>query len=117
MRVLGWMENIEDEWPALKYLGFGCYYAWIFLCYSGDVLFSEAGLINGVSAQTVMYLLSTTALAVTLLTAAVFHKHVAKLVARARVVVGGPSWRLWQRAWLRGRSRLPRTRRSGRAAR
>lgn len=88
LRVLGWMENIEDEWPALKYLGFGCYYAWIFLCYSGDVLFSEAGLINGVSAQTVMYLLSTTALAVTLLTAAVFHKHVAKLVARARVVVG-----------------------------
>ena len=88
LRVLGWMENIEDEWPALKYLGFGCYYAWIFLCYSGDVLFSEAGLINGVSAQTVMYLLSTTALAVMLLTAAVFHKHVAKLVARARVVVG-----------------------------
>ena len=24
LRVLGWMENIEDEWPALKYLGFGC---------------------------------------------------------------------------------------------
>lgn len=82
-----WMENIEAEWPALKYLGFGCYYAWIFLCYSSDVVFDGGSSVGGVPAQTVMYLLSTTALAVTLLIAAVFHKRAVKLVANARFVI------------------------------
>ena len=81
-----WLENIEAEWPAFKYLGFGCYYAWIFLCYSSDVLFSYPAGINGMSSQTVMYLLSTTALALTLLAAALLHKRAAKLVASVKFV-------------------------------
>lgn len=82
-----WLENIEEEWPAFKYLGFGCYYAWIFLCYSSNVLFSQPGDVGGVSAQTIMYLLSTTALAFTLLIAAIAHKQVAKVVANMKFVV------------------------------
>lgn len=81
-----WFENIEAEWLAFKYLGFGCYYAWIFLCYSSDVLFSYPAGINGMSSQTVMYLLSTTALALTLLAAALLHKRAAKLVASVKFV-------------------------------
>lgn len=81
-----WLENIEAEWPAFNYLGFGCYYAWIFLCYSSDVLFSYPAGINGMSPQTVMYLLSTTALALTLLAAALLHKRAAKLVASVKFV-------------------------------
>lgn len=81
-----WLENIEAEWPAFKYLGFGCYYAWIFLCYSSDVLFNYPAGINGMSSQTVMYLLSTTALALTLLAAALLHKRAAKLVASVKFV-------------------------------
>ena len=82
-----WLANIEEEWPAFKYLGFGCYYAWIFLCYSSNVLFSTPSSIGGASAQTVMYLLSTSALAVTLLLSAIAHEQVAKLVANMKFVV------------------------------
>ena len=82
-----WLANIEEEWPAFKYLGFGCYYAWIFLCYSSNVLFSTSSSIDGVSAQTVMYLLSTSALAVTLLLSAIAHKQMVKLVANMKFVV------------------------------
>lgn len=32
-------EDLDEQWPSLKFLGFGAYYAWIFLCYNSDVLF------------------------------------------------------------------------------
>lgn len=82
-----WLVNIEEEWPAFKYLGFGCYYAWIFLCYNSSVLFSQPSSIGFASAQTVMYLLSTTALALTLLLSAFAHKQVAKVVSSMKLVV------------------------------
>ncbi len=81
-----WLDNIEAEWPAFKYLGFGCYYAWIFLCYNSNVLFSQPSSIGDVSARTIMYLLSTTSLAVTLLLAAIAHRQVAKVVANVKFV-------------------------------
>ena len=33
------LEDLDEQWPSMKFLGFGAYYAWIFLCYNSDVLY------------------------------------------------------------------------------
>lgn len=74
------LDDLDEQWPSMKFLGFGAYYAWIFLCYNSDVLFGWPGASAGNDAVSVMYLASTTALGVVLIVAGVFHKAAARVV-------------------------------------
>ena len=78
--------EIEEQWPSLKYLSLGCYYAWIFLCYSSQVLEAWAGVESFVPKFS-MYISSTIALTVTLVLAAVFHRRFERLLERRRFVM------------------------------
>lgn len=80
------LEDLDEQWPSLKFLGFGAYYAWIFLCYNSDVLFGWAGASVGSDAMLAMYLVSTAALGVVLIAAGIFHK-VATSIVESRLAV------------------------------
>ena len=74
------LEDLDEQWPSMKFLGFGAYYAWIFLCYNSDVLFSWSDASVGSDAMSIMYLASTTALGVVLIVAGVFHTTATRVV-------------------------------------
>lgn len=79
------MLELDDQWPILKFLGFGFYYAWIWLCYNSTVLISGEGTTDAVF---MMYLASTTALAVTLVVAALCPR-LSHGVVESRLAVAG----------------------------
>ena len=74
------LEDLDEQWPSMKFLGFGAYYAWIFLSYNSDVLFGWSGASVGGNAMSVMYLASTTALGLVLIVAGAFQKVTARIV-------------------------------------
>lgn len=74
------LEDLDEQWPSMKFLGFGAYYAWIFLCYNSDVLYGWAGSSVSNGAMLAMYLASTTALGLVLIVAGVFHRAAARVV-------------------------------------
>lgn len=74
------LEDLDEQWPSMKLLGFGAYYAWIFLSYNSDVLFGWSGASVGGNAMSVMYLASTTALGLVLIVAGAFQKVTARIV-------------------------------------
>lgn len=80
------LEDLDEQWPSMKFLGFGAYYAWIFLCYNSDVLYGWAGPSVDNGAMLTMYLASTTALGLVLIAAGVFHRAAARIV-RSRAMV------------------------------
>lgn len=67
--------EVDEQWPILRFLGFGVYYAWIWLCYDSAVLLpgslSDAPT-AGTGTMFAMYLASTAALGVMLVAAAAF---------------------------------------------
>lgn len=81
------LEDLDEQWPSMKFLGFGAYYAWIFLCYNSDVLFGWSSVSVGSDAMLVMYLASTTALGVVLIAAGVFHKAAVRIVESRLMVI------------------------------
>ncbi len=80
------LQDLDEQWPSMKFLGFGAYYAWIFLCYNSDVLFGWSGEGVGSSALLAMYLASTTALGVVLILSGVFHEVVARMLGSRALV-------------------------------
>lgn len=64
--------ELDMQWPTLRFMGFGFYYAWIWLCYDSSVLLSGVTNAAGAATDTLfsMYLASTAALALMLLLAA-----------------------------------------------
>lgn len=72
--------TLSEQLPALPFLGFGCYYAWIWLCYSSAMLVPASTPTNGNMAFT-MYLYSTSALVVMLALATVFEHSFTRIVA------------------------------------
>ncbi len=76
------LAGIDAAWPTLKYVAFGIYYAWILICYSSSVLFSFAVHVEGISLQSQMYILSTLALACTLLASTLFNKLSVRISSR-----------------------------------
>ncbi len=83
--------ELDDQWPVLRFLGFGFYYAWIWLCYDSGVLIAPSASADGagffVNATSVMYLLSTSALALVLLGSAAWERRSAELVERTPFVL------------------------------
>lgn len=82
------MHRLAEQWPYLRYLGMGAWWAWIWLCYSGTGLFALAG--SGEFAPMVgrMYLFSTPAIMLALILAALEWRHATPLLSNAYVVVG-----------------------------
>lgn len=79
------MLELDDQWPILKFLGFGFYYAWIWLCYNSTVLIGGDGTTDAVFT---MYLASTTALAITFVVAALCPR-LSRGVVESRLAVAG----------------------------
>ena len=95
--------EFATQWPSFKFLGFGCYYAWIWLCYNSSILcHGSIALTEATTFTSSMYLSSTAALAVSLLVVAVFGKRLGRFVssnrfvlcaaALASVATGGVAW-------------------------
>ena len=63
--------DLDEQWPSLRFVGFGLYYAWIWLCYDSTTLLDASIRANADTTFT-MYLASTTALGLTLVLAAAF---------------------------------------------
>ncbi|WP_270295129.1 hypothetical protein [Eggerthella sinensis] len=81
------LDDLDKQWPSMKFLGFGAYYAWIFLCYNSDVLFDRANTTMGSDPLLAMYLASTTALGIVLIVAGVFYRTAGRIVESRLLVV------------------------------
>lgn len=83
-RYLEGVQRITEQWPSLRYLGMGAWWAWIWLCYSGTALFTYWP--RDTFAQQVgqMYLFSTPAIVAALVGAAIAWRRVTPLVSRSR---------------------------------
>lgn len=79
--------DLDEQWPSLKYLGFGCYYAWIYLCYNSDILFTWSAVAEDSTALLSMYLVSTTGLSIVLILSAIAHRKATHLVEGKLFVV------------------------------
>lgn len=82
------MYRLAEQWPYLRYLGMGAWWAWIWLCYSDTGLFVLWP--QGSFARQVgfMYLCSTPAIMCTLLLAALLWRRVTPLLGRRGCVLG-----------------------------
>ncbi|MDO4291361.1 MAG: helix-turn-helix domain-containing protein [Eggerthellaceae bacterium] len=85
------VKPLDEQWPNLRFLGLGAWWAWIWLCYSSTTV---VGLFpSGARLESVleMYLFSTPAIAVSMLIAAAVYYKVEKHVKRrvTAVVFGG----------------------------
>lgn len=81
------MYRLAEQWPYLRYLGLGAWWAWIWLCYSGTGLYGlwpEGSFARQVGA---MYLYSTPAIVTVLLVAAALWRRVTPLLARRSFTV------------------------------
>lgn len=78
---------LEEQWPNLRFLGLGAWWAWIWLCYSSTVVtgFFEPGAQTDYVIQ--MYLLSTPAIALAMLLAAVSFKRMGALISKRSFVL------------------------------
>lgn len=82
------MSLLAEQWPYLRYLGLGAWWAWIWLCYMGTGLYAlwpgDALFARQVGS---MYLCSTPAIMCALLLAAAFWRKVTPLMSRRSFVV------------------------------
>ena len=82
------MLEIDEQWPILRFLGFGLYYAWIWLCYDSAVLVAPAALGDAASGTVfAMYLASTAALSLTLILSAFFRGVSSRVVESGTAVL------------------------------
>lgn len=80
--------TVEEQWPALKLVGFGFYYAWIWVSYNSNVLVSPTApydLPPDSISQT--YLVSTLALSIALLVLSVAQGFTRRLMERNGVLL------------------------------
>ncbi len=84
------MYRLAEQWPYLRYLGLGAWWAWIWLCYSGTGLYSlwPAGTTSIARQVGSMYLYSTPAIMCVLLVAAALWRKATPLLAKRPLVVG-----------------------------
>lgn len=82
------LAEFDEQWPSLKFFGFGCYYAWIWLSYNSGVLVQQGSGATSSGAMLTMYLLSTTALASVLIVSSLAYRKVERALTRIRSVLG-----------------------------
>lgn len=73
---------VEEQWPAFKLVGFGFYYAWIWVSYNSDVLVSPAAAYDlPPDTLSLTYLVSTLALGLSLIALALARGAARRVVA------------------------------------
>lgn len=82
------MYRLAEQWPYLRYLGMGAWWAWIWLCYSGIGLFTLWPAGPWAPHVGTMYLYSTPAIACALVAAALMWRRATGLLLRRPFVVG-----------------------------
>lgn len=84
-RLEHFLEDLDEQWPSLKFLGFGAYYAWIWLCYNSTLLFPQPAL-AAVGIYDV-YLASTTAVGFSLILWAILYRVVGPMIRNNRLII------------------------------
>lgn len=79
------LEDLDEQWPSFKFLGFGAYYAWIWLCYNSTLLFPKPDV--AVVGIYDIYLASTLAVGCCLILCAIFYRKAALLVGNNRLII------------------------------
>lgn len=80
--------DIDEQWPSLKLVGFGIYYAWIWVSYNSSVLMvGDAGEAQTADTVFATYLASTLALAAMLLVLSCTVSRVRRLVESKGIVL------------------------------
>lgn len=79
------LEDLDEQWPSLKFLGFGAYYAWIWLCYNSTLLFPDVA--SAAVGIYDIYLASTLAVGVSLVLCAIFYRVAAPLVGNNKLII------------------------------
>ncbi len=82
--------RLAEQWPYLRYLGLGAWWAWIWLCYTSTGLYAywPAGDVSLARQVGSMYLFSTPAIMCVLLAAAALWRKATPLLGRRPLVVG-----------------------------
>jgi DNA-binding CsgD family transcriptional regulator len=79
---------LERQWPALRFLGLGAWWAWIWLAYESTVIEQGIAFDTGTYYVIVMYVVSTIAVALATLAWSVWWKRTERLVKKPAVVYG-----------------------------
>ncbi len=84
------MHRLAEQWPYLRYLGLGAWWAWIWLCYTSTGLYAywPAGDVSLARQVGSMYLYSTPAIMCVLLAAAALWRRATPLLGCRTLVVG-----------------------------
>lgn len=79
---------LAEQWPNLRFLGLGTWWAWIWLCYNSTEIMRMFPAGDQTSNVLQMYLFSTLGIAASMFVAALAWKRVTNLVDRKSVVIG-----------------------------
>lgn len=77
---------LEEQWPNIRFLGLGIWWAWIWLCYNSTALLSSFPNETRLGYVFNMYLFSTAAIASIMIIAALFWKKTSPLLERRETV-------------------------------
>lgn len=78
---------VEEQWPAFKLVGFGFYYAWIWISYNSNVLVSPGAAYLPPDTISQTYLFSTLALSLALVALSIGRRFTEKMMERVSVAV------------------------------
>lgn len=89
VRVDSLMTPLAEQWPYLRFLGFGAWWAWIWLCYNSTELMQLFPAEAQTSSVLEMYLISTLSIAASVFVFAAFWRRTTSLIDDKRFVVAG----------------------------
>jgi DNA-binding CsgD family transcriptional regulator len=79
---------LEAQWPALRFLGLGAWWAWIWMCYTSPVVMNLFSAENQTQHVFAMYLISTVSIAVSMLVISLSWRKWTAIIARRGFVIG-----------------------------
>ena len=82
------MSPLAEQWPYLRFLGLGVWWAWIWLCYNSTEIMRMFPEGNQATYVLQMYLFSTLGIATSMFAAAFARKRVATFMGKRFVVIG-----------------------------
>ncbi|MBC2889881.1 LuxR C-terminal-related transcriptional regulator [Gordonibacter massiliensis (ex Traore et al. 2017)] len=83
-----WMSPLAEQWPYLRFLGLGAWWAWIWLCYNSIEITRMFPADQQPTYVLQMYLFSTLGIAGSMFTAAVAWKRMTRLIDKRPFVIG-----------------------------